>query len=191
MTSNRPDEGDVNGTRSSRAGSDLSFFNLARGAKLAALLLFLLPWVTVSCAGQPLATISGLDLATGSVTLHNPMTGATEQPRGGGETDLPVLFAALLIAASLAASFLLARSKAALAGMAGCALAAALIAYTVFVRLPVRLRESQPDDMKARLGDTPIDEIVRTEVSTGLWLTLAALAAAVVLNWLARSRAAP
>ena len=54
----------------------LSMSNLARAAKVVALLLFFLPWVTVSCAEQTLVTMSGVDLATGSVTMTNPMTGA-------------------------------------------------------------------------------------------------------------------
>ena len=63
----------------------LPLFNLARGAKGAALLLFLLPWVTVSCAGQDLVSMSGMDLATGTVTVRNPITGATEAPPAAGE----------------------------------------------------------------------------------------------------------
>ena len=36
--------------------------NIARTAMLVAVLGFLLPWVLVSCAGQPIAHLSGLDL---------------------------------------------------------------------------------------------------------------------------------
>lgn len=83
------------------AGSSL-FANLARGAKLLALLLFFLPWVTVSCSteamqriqseargvtGQvapptpglntsvPIAQASGLNMALGSLQLMNPAAG--------------------------------------------------------------------------------------------------------------------
>jgi hypothetical protein len=33
--------------------------------------------------------------------------------------------------------------------------------------------------------------MIKIDIATGFWLTRAALAAAIVLNWLARSRSAP
>jgi len=39
--------------------------NIARIAMLIALLGFVLPWVLVSCAGEPVGRLSGVDLATG------------------------------------------------------------------------------------------------------------------------------
>src|SRR5687768_2057441 len=95
------------------ARSGISLANLAHGLKLAALLLFILPWVTVSCAEHNLVSLSGVDLATGSVTVTNPLTGEQATPSGSGKADLPVLIAALLIVATLAAGFLLRRSLAA------------------------------------------------------------------------------
>ena len=62
-----------------------------RGSKLLALLFFLLPWVTVSCADQTLVSMSGLDLATGSVTTHNPLTGETTDSARRRRSRLPVL----------------------------------------------------------------------------------------------------
>src|SRR5687767_2913204 len=78
---------------------------IAHGLKLAALLLFVLPWVTVSCAEHTLVSLSGMDLATGSVTVTNPLTGEQASPAGSGKADVPVLIAALLILATLAAGF--------------------------------------------------------------------------------------
>ena len=50
--------------------------NLGRIAKVIALLLFVLPWVTVSCADQTLVSMTGVDLATGHITMAaNPMGG--------------------------------------------------------------------------------------------------------------------
>jgi hypothetical protein len=166
-------------------------FNFARAAKVVALLLFLLPWVTVSCGEQRMASMTGYDLATGSVTVHNPMTGAAERPPGKEGPDLPVAGAALLIAGALIAGFVLSRGLAALVGLAGCAAAAALISYTVWVRIPNE-SHAPPSGGGGGTGmfnEQQIAELIRVETANGYWLTMLALIAAILLNWLARSRA--
>ena len=107
----------------------LTMSNLGRIAKVVALLLFVLPWVTVSCAEQTLITMTGVDLATGKVTMTNPMTGVSENPPGGGESDMLVIVGAVLILLSLAATFMLSGRTGALAAIAGCAAAAAGLAF--------------------------------------------------------------
>jgi len=89
------------------AGTSI-FGNLARAAKIVALLLFFLPWVAVSCspdamermqnaerggspatsapgprlnAGVTIATASGLNMALGTVSMTNPAAGL--DPSGG------------------------------------------------------------------------------------------------------------
>jgi hypothetical protein len=47
----------------------LSMSNLGRIAKVVALLLFVLPWVTVSCADQTLVSMTGVNLATGHISM--------------------------------------------------------------------------------------------------------------------------
>ncbi len=173
------------------AGGGLPLFNLARGAKGIALLLFLLPWVTISCQGQELASFSGYNLATGSVSVANPMTGAAETPPGGGERDIPVIAAALLILLSLAATFVLKRGQAALIAAGGAAAAALLISYTVLVRVPASMRESAAAEGGAGMNQQELADMISVDVQIGFWLTLAALIAAVALNWLSRGRAAP
>lgn len=175
-------------------GSDRGslFYNLARGAKLLALLCFFLPWVTVSCAGQELASMSGYELAAGSVTVTNPVSGARETPPGAGERDLPVIVAACLILVGLGATFALARGLGALVGAACAAGAAVLIGFTVLVRLPGKLREGTGGDVGGPgLDQQQIAEMIRIENAPGFWLTLAALIAAIVLNLLVRSRSTP
>jgi hypothetical protein len=182
----------AHGAPAQPTGNGATLFNLARGAKAVALLLFFLPWVTVSCAGQELASMSGYDLAMGSVTVTNPMTGASETPPGAGERDLPVIVAALLIAGALALTFVLGRSLGGLVAAAASAGAAALIAYTVFMRLPARLHQgSAPsgDAADAGINQQQIAEMIRIDQAIGFWLVLAALAAAVAFNLMARSRA--
>ena len=169
----------------------LDSFNFARAAKLAALLLFLLPWVTVSCGQQTMASMSGYELATGTVTVHNPMTGAAQHPPGNQGPDVPVLVAFLLIVGSLLLGFVLRRGLATLVGMAGSAAAAVLISYTVWVRIPNESRATPPSggEGSGMFNEQQIAEMIRVDVANGYWLTIGALAAAILLNWLARNRA--
>src|SRR5688572_15637885 len=101
--------------------------NGSRLLMLLGLLFFVLPWVTVSCADQTLMSMSGLDLATGSVTMHNPMTGETAQPPSGGEADLPVMIGGILIALALVLSFVMKGRMGTLASIVSLAVAAASI----------------------------------------------------------------
>jgi hypothetical protein len=176
------------------ARSALSLLNIGRGLKLVALLLFLLPWVTVSCADQTLISMSGLDLATGSATAHNPMTGEATRPPGSGEMDLPVVIAALLIAAALVMSFVLRRAQAALASIGALAIAAGLLVYSVLVRLPAKAREGvseQSGQGMQGIDQAQIAEMIRIKTEIGFWLTLAAIVAAIVVTWMTRRSAPP
>lgn len=175
----------------STTGGGLPLFNLARGAKGIALLLFLLPWVTISCQGQDLASFSGYNLATGSVSVPNPITGAAETPPGAGERDIPVIAAALLILLSFAATFVLKRGQAALVAAGGAAVSALLISYTVLVKVPAQMRESAAAEGGASMDGQNIADMISVNVEIGFWLTLGALIAAVALNWLSRDRASP
>lgn len=56
----------------------MNFPQIARVAKIIAVISFLLPWVTVSCAGHPLGTATGFDLSVGVITLHDPSSGAAQ-----------------------------------------------------------------------------------------------------------------
>ncbi|HET9426791.1 MAG TPA: hypothetical protein VFO69_00380 [Allosphingosinicella sp.] len=169
----------------------LSLANIAHGLKIVALLLFLLPWVTVSCAEQNLVSLSGMDLATGSITVTNPMTGENVQPAQSGEPDLPVLIGALLIALTLVAGFVVRHAAAWTVSVAGLTVAAALLIYSVLYRLPGRARESATADSAPGISESQIAELIRIDVAIGFWLTLAALTGAILVTFLARSRAIP
>jgi len=177
------------------AGSLFSMANLARIAKVIALLLFVLPWVTISCAEQPLITMSGVDLATGHVMMHNPMTGATESPPGAQGGDIWVILAALLIVAGLAATFVLKGRKGLIADMAGAGLAALALAYTVLVRIPGAAHSGAagPAGPVGAGGPSPeqIAQMIHINVQIGFWLTLLALVAAIVFDFLAMKQAPP
>lgn len=59
-------------------GLQMNFPQIARVAKIIAVISFLLPWVTVSCAGHPLGAATGFDLSVGVITLHDPSSGAAQ-----------------------------------------------------------------------------------------------------------------
>lgn len=166
----------------------LSMLNLGRVAKIVALLLFVLPWVTVSCAEQTLISMSGVDLATGKITMTNPMTQVSESAPGSGDGDMLVIVGAVLILLSLTATFVPKRRTGALAGMAGAAGAAAALAYTVLVRVPESARANALSSGNAGaqgMSQAQLAEMIRVNIELGFWLVLVALAAAAVLDLLA------
>ncbi len=167
----------------------LTNYNLARIAKLLALLLFVLPWVTISCAEQPLISMTGLDLATGNVTMTNPMTHVTESAPGSGKGDLLVIVGAVLILLSLAVTFVLNRRTGAMAAIAGCALAGGALAYAVLVRIPKSAHEGAltggGGGASQGMNQAQIAEMIKVNIEIGFWLVLAALAAAIVLDFMA------
>jgi len=187
------------------AGPTLSYLNLARALKIVALLLFLLPWVTVSCspealgeaAGGPpmtgaptteIATATGLQMALGSVEYRNlPAPAAGEPAAPFTEPDLILIGGALLILLSLAATFLLRGTTRAMTAIGGLVLAACALGYTVLMRVP---KSVQDHFATAGVSDGPggpqipteeLARMIQTKVEIGFWLTIAALAAAIVL----------
>ncbi len=180
--------------------SAANLMNFARGAKGLALLCFLLPWVTVSCAGQPLARITGVQLATGNIDPIGGgagMPGAPAAPTAQSySVDVFALGAAILIIAGLVVTFVLARRRAALIGMITAAVAAVLIVFDVFVRIK-GAAEDQIRQSGAGGGTTTgpgaeferqmqqqmeqMTQSISVDPALGFWLTLIALIAAIVL----------
>lgn len=185
--------------------STSNLFNIARGAKGIALLAFLLPFVTISCAGQPLARITGVQLATGSIQPigQNGMPGA---PSGGASTatdygvDILALVAAILIAAALVLTFVLARRRAALFAMVLSAVAAVVLVFDVFVRIKgaatSQLRQGMGTGGAAPSGGgadferqmQQMANSISVDPAMGFWLCILALVAAIVINNMVRSR---
>jgi len=173
----------------------LSMTNLGRIAKVIALLLFVLPWVTVSCADQTLVSMSGVDLATGHISMAaNPMGGSASVP-AQHSGDLLVIVGALLILAGLVVSFILKGSKGAMAAGACAALAAASLAYTVLVKIPGQARADATTGTGGGGAGGPspeqIAEMIKVNIQIGFYLCLAALIAAVVFDFLAMKGTAP
>lgn len=190
----------------------MSMTNLARIAKVVALLLFFMPWVTISCSPRamsqgagpeaasmanapdmPLARVTGIQLATGKITTMRDGPAATATPAAPGAApemlgspNYAVVGGALLILLALVAGFVLKGSTAALAGAAGSALAAVSLCYAVFVQVPVAARESFSRSLSGT-GGPPMPaadaaRAIHVNVEMGFYLVLLALVAAVVLN---------
>jgi hypothetical protein len=176
----------------------LSMTNLGRIAKVIALLLFVLPWVTVSCADQTLVSMTGVDLATGHISMAaNPMVGPSAAAPAEHGGDLLVIIGAVLILAGLAVSFILKGSRGAMAAGACAALAAVSLAYTVLVRIPGAARADATSSAGGGAGSAggpspeQIAEMIRVNIQIGFYLCLAALIAAVVFDFMAMKGAAP
>ncbi|MEA3017855.1 MAG: hypothetical protein QOI38_2577 [Sphingomonadales bacterium] len=191
------------------AGTSTStLFNIARGAKAIALLCFLLPFVTVSCAGQPLARITGMQLATGSIQPigQNGMPGAPSTGAATGQhygLDIFALAAAVLIVIALVLTFVLARRRAALIAMVLAAVAAVLLVFDVFVRIKGAATAQIREGMGNSGGTAPsgagadferqMQQMVNSisvDPALGFWLCILALVAAIVINNMVRSRRA-
>ena len=168
----------------------LSTLNLGRIAKLIALLLFVLPWVTVSCADQTLASMSGLDLATGNIHVAaNPLGGPTAPAPADHPGDILVILGAVLILAGIAVTFVLRGSRGAMAAGACAALAAVSLAYTVLIKLPGAARADATTGAGGGGAGGPtaeqIAEMIKVNIQIGFYLCLAALIAAVVFDFMA------
>jgi hypothetical protein len=157
--------------------------NLARIAQVVALVGFVLPWITVSCQGRVLAQVSGLDMALGRATVHNPFTGVSQTH--AGSPSATIVFALVMIVAGLVVSFNLAAVRAALANLVAASIALLLIAYQVLVSAGSMVRSQASS---AQAPDTGIErslaEAVKVGTGLGFWLTCLALAAAIILYWM-------
>jgi hypothetical protein len=170
---------------------------LSGAAKLVALLLFLLPWITISCSGQTLVSMTGLNLARGVVSMHNPMTGAMESPPGADGGDIFVMIGAGLILFSLVLGLLIKGRSGALLGMVTAIGAACALAYTVLVRIPGKAHESTMAPGGAGAGGAPpgmnpeqMAAMIQVHTEIGFWLVMLALAVAIVLDFMAMNRSA-
>jgi hypothetical protein len=187
--------------------------NLARVMKIVALLLFLLPWVTVSCSAEGLGPSSsgasmtgapttqlvratGLELASGDVVFQGgapPPSAANAPPRPFSGPDMTLIGAAFLIALAFAATFL--EGAAGVLAAIGCVvLAGAGLCYTILVRVPQSVRDYFGSAATSDTGNpSPIDpaelaRMIQTKVEAGFWLTIAALVATIVFLLLAMPR---
>ena len=136
------------------------------GIFLLAVIFFLLPWVSISCAGEDLVQISGMDMVTGSYELP-----VDEGMPTAGETEPLAIWA--LGAAAIGLIFTLFSSQFArvipvLAGLAGIGL---------LVWLKIKIGNDISGELPAEAAG-----LIQVNYLYGYWLTLAAFAAATIMS---------
>jgi len=137
------------------------------------------PWVLVSCSGQPVGRLSGIDLATGGLTASGP-EGDTLR-REHGSPNLWVILSLAAVIAGLGLSFL-ANGRRAILGM-GAGAVVALAASGVGVSnasadAPTEALRPQSDAGVAS-ADGSGGGLVQVQLQYGYFITLAGLLTAI------------
>jgi len=153
--------------------------NVARGAMLVALLGFVFPWVLVSCSGQPVGHLTGIDLATGGLTLPDSAGDTLRRENPG--PNLWVIASLAAVIAGMAVSFVASRRRAIL-GLGACAVVA-LAASGIGVasassEAPAAALRPQPD-AGAASSDASGSGLVQVQLQYGYFITLAGLLTAI------------
>lgn len=187
------------------------FRSFANAARVAALLFFFLPWVTVSCSSMPgdtaltqVLTVSeqvgsgaatGFDLAAGTAVISIPPALNRAPPAAPGPRPA-VLAAILLILVGLAAGLLLGGKRAALTATAATAAAIGLLGFAVLFEVRRLARDwllawagSEFPGQDSLRDPGRMLEVIQVRPQIGFWLTIAALAAAIALDIFALKRA--
>lgn len=149
-----------------------------------ALLAFLLPWMTVSCSGQPLASASGFGLAIGSFSSSAPQ-GMAGGP-SGGQISIWLIMAILVIALGLIVS--LSKDKKHARIVVGTSAAAVVLIWIGTSRYS---KSAILAEAARKGGDQSIDQaaaaMIRIDWHFGFWLAIVALLVAGIMAWLAHS----
>ncbi len=147
-----------------------------------ALLAFFLPWLTVSCSGQPLLSASGVGLAFGQVTSSLP-TNQPGQPSGTG-IDIWLVLAILAIAYGIWRS--LAKQDKAEARNVMISSAAAIV--LIWAGTSKYSKSALLAEAARKNGNGAIDQaavaMLRVDWHFGYWLAMLALAVAGGMAWL-------
>lgn len=144
--------------------------------KMAALLAFLLPWLTVSCSNQKIASPNGFQLMIGWYSISNPMTGVIENVTGPPVLLLGATLAVLVI------GLWLAFSKSAddsfpmvVAGTSFGSMIMVWLATNSIDSLTItRAAAEKLGNVQSQLAST----IIRVDYAFGFWIVIVSLAAA-------------
>lgn len=161
----------------------MDYLLLGRVAKLAALLGFLLPWVTVSCSGTEILSATGLQLMTGDPQPAGPLQGQ-QANTDDTEPAILVIAAFAVIALGLAASFL-PKAKAAAAALLIGGLGGAGVSYyavqnmqTEMAREMAEAQQDTPDagglmsEQDAREMSAAVAGAIQVEEQEGFWVSV-------------------
>jgi len=156
--------------------------NVARVAKLIALLGFGLPWLLVSCAGEPIGRLTGIDLATGGLTLQGSGNGEVQSQLGHANLWVTLSLASVIF--GIVASFVVRRSRQAILTMAIAAIVA-LVASAVGVSSASSGAQAEPEPWRQRGA---VSAIGRVDLQYGYLTTVAGLLVAIGACGMALSR---
>jgi hypothetical protein len=157
----------------------MSLTNLARIAKIVAVVGFVLPWLAVSCSGHRMLTASGLSLAMGEMTITNPLNGADRHIHGHPNWWLAA--AGGVIVLGLVLGLALRGRQAAQVLLAGSIAGAVLSAAGLWSVCERRSHDVAAFEAEA-LGVGRQGGVTRFDTLYGFWMTLAGLAAAGALS---------
>lgn len=177
---------------------NINWLWVSRIAKVLALLLFFMPWLVVSCNGQPLMEASGWQLATGNPTVADTPLG--EMPGQGDQEGVWWVWAGgLAIILGLLVSFVLKpvvqKGRAILgAGIVAVALLGGGMAQTL-AQLSAKKAEamnggSDMDEMAKGLASM-MGNAIQIEIQACYWTVLCLLGLAIVAAYIAQARPAP
>ena len=156
----------------------------ARISKVLALLFFFLPWLVISCNGQPLVEASGYQLATGTIEL--PDIAVSPEGQKGAWWAIGAM---VIIVLGVGLSFIPKGARFAGRAMAATSAVALVLVAGGVTQTVGKMRGEMNEQVNKRGGDEAeqlerqlaqmMDRAVQVEVQSGYWLTLVALAAGI------------
>lgn len=172
----------------------MDYLLLGRIAKVAALLGFVLPWVTVSCSGTEILTATGWQLMTGDPQPAGPLEG--QKTNDESEPAVLVIIAFAVIALGLGLSFLPKAKAAAAALLIGGLGGAGLSYYSVQnleTEMTREINEAQNQSIDtgglfsvedSREMAAQMASAIRVEKEEGFWVTVGGSVIGAVLGLL-------
>lgn len=182
----------------------MDYLLLGRIAKAAALLGFVLPWVTVSCSGNEILTATGWQLMTGDPQPAGALEGLGQQNQtDDAEPAIAVILAFAALAIGLAISFITKARVAAAALILGGLGGAGLSYYSLqhlrseMTREISEAQNETPDtggllsDESAREMSAAIGNAIGVEEEEGYWVTMGGALIGALMGLLVIAGAAP
>jgi hypothetical protein len=140
---------------------------IALGIFLLAIIFFLMPWVSVSCAGEDLIQASGFDMVTGTYDVPSNQ----EFVSTSSESEPLAIWALVAAGVGVVASLFVWKMGLfirILSGLAG-------------IGLLIALKIKLGNDLGSQIGNE-MQGIIQINYLTGYWLTLVAFAAAAIVS---------
>lgn len=149
-----------------------------------ALLAFLMPWMTVSCSGNPVISASGFGLAFGKFTSNLPQQGM--QDPAGGSINLWLILALVAIIVGLVISFQpSAKEKAGgLLASSGAALLLIWVGTSRYGKSEILAEAAKKGGNSSNTFDRTAAAMIQVDWHLGFWLAILSLIAAGVMAWL-------